>query len=509
MKRFICVWFTVLLLTTPSHAQFENAKVIVDTQTEKTPVNNAVRTAPLLNAGDTFVFQVFIEDFEPGAQTVWFQIDVQTDLFVVQNAAAFNGTPMLPSEGGWAALIISGATIPSSGFLAAFVLTATQDIPDGTTLAISQVQLTTGSLNPHILDVSRAEIRFTSLIFIPAIGGDIDFDGDVDFSDFVVFASNFGKTGAVPTDPATLFSTPPVITLLDTVTERVVDTVFVTNTRTITKLDTIYLTRIDTLYLPLNEIPPPITENPPSVVDSSEASISLDANLDAGYNNGRAIPTGQAGEHISFEIYGHSGLEGQAGYGVVIELPPSVEFASFSSTDVFAGGVPINIQTNNIIQINVTVLGGTTSKNSGTMGTVTLVTQMNDAIGTIVLHSASISGGPTTIQHGTITLDPNLESPSTPVPPTSLQATYNANNTPIDITLSWTPPSSFDSFLIQRAEVNANDLNLAYTTLELSRSGTTYTDSNIQSGIIYAYRVSTNLSGSISDPSDVATVVVP
>ena len=131
MNRIVFICFTLLLLATPSSAQFENAKIIVDTQTEAPPVNNAIRTAPLLNAGDTFAFQVFIEDFEPGATTAGFQIDLSSPYFDVQNAAAFNGTPLLKSDPGWAALIIAGAEIPSSGLLAVFILTATKDIPDG------------------------------------------------------------------------------------------------------------------------------------------------------------------------------------------------------------------------------------------------------------------------------------------------------------------------------------------------------------------------------------------
>ena len=95
--------------------------------------------------------------------------------------------------------------------------------------------------------------------------------------------------------------------------------------------------------------------------------------------------------------------------------------------------------------------------------------------------------------------------------PTNLQASYVGTVTPAEISLTWTAPASFSSFLIQRAQVTAggSNTNLTYTTLELSHTSTSYTDTNIQSGITYVYRVLTNLSGSISDPSDVAFVVVP
>ena len=95
--------------------------------------------------------------------------------------------------------------------------------------------------------------------------------------------------------------------------------------------------------------------------------------------------------------------------------------------------------------------------------------------------------------------------------PTSLSATYNGNATPIEVTLGWTAPAEFDNFLIQRAQLTAggSSQSLTYTTLELAHTTTSYTDATVSSGTTYIYRVSTNLSGQISDPSDVAIVVVP
>ena len=125
--------------------------------------------------------------------------------------------------------------------------------------------------------------------------------------------------------------------------------------------------------------------------------------------------------------------------------------------------------------------------------------------------SAIDANGNESSRSSSVSLSTEAASGSSVSAPTNLQATYNASNTPPDISLSWTAPSLFDSFLIQRAEVTAggSSTNLAYTTIESSQSGTTYTDSNVVSGITYVYRISTNLSGSISDPSDVAFVVVP
>lgn len=94
--------------------------------------------------------------------------------------------------------------------------------------------------------------------------------------------------------------------------------------------------------------------------------------------------------------------------------------------------------------------------------------------------------------------------------PTNLNATYNSNATPPEVTLTWTPPASFDSFLVQRATLSAGSSSpSAFTTLALSQSGTSYVDTAVQSGVTYVYRVSTNLSGSISDPSEIAVIPIP
>ena len=94
--------------------------------------------------------------------------------------------------------------------------------------------------------------------------------------------------------------------------------------------------------------------------------------------------------------------------------------------------------------------------------------------------------------------------------PTNVSAVYNGNATPSNVTLTWTPPASFDSFLIQRATLSAGSSSpSAFTTLQLSQSGTSYVDTSIQSGITYVYRVSTNLSGQISDPSTNAVIPIP
>ena len=175
----------------------------------------------------------------------------------------------------------------------------------------------------------------------------------------------------------------------------------------------------------------------------------------------------QAGNDIFFEIYGHSGLRDAASFGVVIRLPLGVKFRNYSASGAFANGVPIGVQNGDILTLNVVILGGRVSVDSGIMGTVKLTildTFDDNGTGFIDLQSAIVSDEEATIRNSRITLTSAISGTSITAP-TNLQATYNANNTPSDVSLSWTAPSSFDSFLIQRAEVTAggSSTNLTYT----------------------------------------------
>ena len=512
--------------------EFLNAPLFLDTQIESPATNSNSSKSSVLKAGDTLKFQMFVPA-AAGKPTFGFNIEFAlpgkdiTNYFSEPSGTSWDGSPLTPSPGQplITALLLAAPTVPSGGYLATVELIAQQDLAEGDVLIITSATMADPSTDNDPLDVSNAVILFTDAV--EPVDGDFDLDGDVDFVDFLNFAGNFGYRGPVPT-PAV--SEPTIVTVRDTVqiatietlivatTDTVIvtqiDTLFVTNTRTITKLDTVYLTRIDTLYLPLSEIPPPTVENPPPS-DSSIASISLDANLDEGYNNGQDIKTGSAGETITLEIYGHSGLKGAPGYRVVIAFPPGLQFRNFQAKGVFRSAVVVpSVQSENSVIVTV-ASGGTISADSGRMGLVEFISTVNEVTGNIVLQSAEIREGQAIINNGTITLSPNGASPddSNIAAPTNLQATLNQMllQQVYFVSLSWTAPSSFDSFLIQRAEVTAggSSTNLTVTTLELAQPGTTYTDTNIQSNTTYVYRVSTNLSGSISDPSTVAFVVVP
>ena len=98
------------------------------------------------------------------------------------------------------------------------------------------------------------------------------------------------------------------------------------------------------------------------------------------------------------------------------------------------------------------------------------------------------------------------------VPPTNLRASYNGSVPEVNV--SWTAPDQYDSFVVQRAVLAAGassqDLTDAdYTALAITHQTTSYDDQSITSGTVYVYRVRTNLSGRISDPSNTGIVVVP
>ena len=61
------------------------------------------------------------------------------------------------------------------------------------------------------------------------ISGDLDFDGDVDFADFIIFSQNFGKSGGTVGQPSFTVADTTHITIIDTLTVIAdTDTAYVT-----------------------------------------------------------------------------------------------------------------------------------------------------------------------------------------------------------------------------------------------------------------------------------------
>ena len=96
------------------------------------------------------------------------------------------------------------------------------------------------------------------------------------------------------------------------------------------------------------------------------------------------------------------------------------------------------------------------------------------------------------------------------VPARDLRADYNSDTQ--TVTLSWGAPALFDSFIIERAVLpagGASSQNLSYQTLASEHSTASYVDSGVARRTIYVYRVSVNLNGRISDPTEAVYVSIP
>ena len=97
------------------------------------------------------------------------------------------------------------------------------------------------------------------------------------------------------------------------------------------------------------------------------------------------------------------------------------------------------------------------------------------------------------------------------VPPSNLRASAPDDVSVPEISLSWVAPAEYDSFVIQRAVLapGASDQDLTnsnYTNLSITHQTTSYSDTNITSGVTYVYRVRTNLAGRISFPSNIVII---
>lgn len=247
MRSFL-IGILVLLYCTPTSGQsirllgvFEDAKLQVDTQIESPPTYNGSSTTPLLRAGETLQVQLFVPD-AAGKQTFGYNLIFDniarfTDRFDLPTGIDWTGAPLTQTAGEptLTALLISLPIVPANGYLGTVTLQARQNIEEGFVLNFKEATMADPSRDNDFLDLSEAALIFTNQSGIEGLKGDFDLDGDVDFSDFLTFANNFGKTGPIP-----------VVGSSGTVTRTLVirDTIFATvhDTITIVVRDTVYIT---------------------------------------------------------------------------------------------------------------------------------------------------------------------------------------------------------------------------------------------------------------------------
>ena len=92
-------------------------------------------------------------------------------------------------------------------------------------------------------------------------------------------------------------------------------------------------------------------------------------------------------------------------------------------------------------------------------------------------------------------------------PPTNITVVAAGDGS--QVTVSWTAPSQFTSFRVQRKETGSNSSTGSFTTVATSVTGTSFDDTNVNSGTAYTYRVLTRVDNDFSDPSEEKTVLVP
>jgi hypothetical protein len=168
LKRFIVAasalaFLSVLWISSAQASTFVGDKMYLDTKVETPAVNDSVMTARLPVKDGTVEFQLFVPA-AAGAKTYGYNLEfdntgnVFTDNFTVTTATDLAGNDLNPNSDGTVegALLITGATIDSTGLIATFKLTAKQDVPDGTTIKFKAGTTTLADQNydQDSLDVS-------------------------------------------------------------------------------------------------------------------------------------------------------------------------------------------------------------------------------------------------------------------------------------------------------------------------------------------------------------------
>ena len=192
-----------LFLCIPSFAQhflgaFSGAALHLDTQIETTPQNNNTQTLPEQQAGDTIRFQLFVPSGgERATNGYTVEIDLPSKTFSSYigtiSGQAWTGDNLINTNSTTlSALFITGATVPSTGYLGQIDVQVTRPLEDGATLIVKSLSMTSGN-DIDSLDVSNAVITFTAASACP---GDFDGNGRVDIADFLAFVNVFGSSSS-------------------------------------------------------------------------------------------------------------------------------------------------------------------------------------------------------------------------------------------------------------------------------------------------------------------------
>lgn len=299
--------------------------------------------------------------------------------------------------------------------------------------------------------ISSAAITFTSTV--KPIPGDLNLNGSVDFVDFLLFASNYGKTGPAPT---ALPAEPQIVYIRDTVVVR----------------DTVRVVVRDTVYL--SSTPPPSQPSAPVRGSNANAVSSLDL---VGIGGG-VVGNGNDDKVVKGTVSGR-------GTRIVVEV-----FASGVTTALSGASAVFDIDTRLVRIVSVKA-----------PSIFPLVLPHYDATATV---GAFAPGLPPNGLLMTVTFE-------TLVDVTGIEFSIGLQS--LDIAVS---PTDRDILTTGRIAFNASgSANAPGTPGAFSgvlRSPTTVElrwSAPIQSRTTYVYRVSTNRAEQISDPSNTTIIHIP
>ena len=188
-------------------------------------------TNPLLEmdapkVGQTFTIYMYVPEAS-GMRTAGFEVGFgflstlrMYQFMVILYGEAYDGSALYAGEEypTVTALLLSQPAIPASGYIGSVTFKILKDLPEGDRwiLAWNASMGDPETNQKDGLDVVGASLTLTGTLryVVASIPGDLDLDGDVDFSDFLIFTGNFGRTGEPPARPEPVVE---YITITDTV----------------------------------------------------------------------------------------------------------------------------------------------------------------------------------------------------------------------------------------------------------------------------------------------------
>ena len=185
-----------------------------------------IREMDAPKVGQTFTIYMYVPEAS-GMRTTGFEIEFgflstlrMYQFMVILNGEAYDGSALYADEqyATVTALLLGKPAIPASGYIGSVTFKILKDLPEGDRwILVQHASMGDPETNQRdVLDVVGAYLILTGAprYIAASIPGDLDLDGDVDFSDFLIFSSNFGRRGDPPTvpEPETVY-----VTVTDTV----------------------------------------------------------------------------------------------------------------------------------------------------------------------------------------------------------------------------------------------------------------------------------------------------